>query len=112
MRKRDIRVEVRFTKEEYAAFMKNVKKTGLNRESYLRSIAANCVPRELPSFDFFNMTKELHAIGNNIHQITARANATGFFMVNELRDNMKALFDAIDRIEAGVLEPDQHNGND
>ena len=112
MRKRDIRVEVRFTKEEYAAFMKNVKKTGLNRESYLRSIAANYVPRELPSFDFFNMTKELHAIGNNIHQITARANATGFFMVNELRDNMKALFDAIDRIEAGVLEPDQHNGND
>lgn len=112
MRKRDIRVEVRFTKEEYAAFIRNVKKSGLNRESYLRAIAANCVPREFPSFDYFNMTKELHAIGNNIHQISARANATGFFMAKELRENMDALFDAIDRIEAGVLEPDQRNGND
>lgn len=112
MRKRNIRVEVRFTKEEYEAFMRNVKKSGLNRESYIRSIAANFVPREFPSFDYFNMTKELHAIGNNIHQITARANATGFFMAKELRENLNALFDAIERIEAGILEPDNANGND
>ncbi len=111
MRKRDIRVEVRFTTVEYAAFMRNVKKSGLNRESYLRSLAANYIPRAVPPFDFYGMTKELHAIGNNIHQVTARANATGFFMVAELRENMKKLFDAIDRIEAGVLEPEKSNGN-
>ncbi len=112
MRKRDIRVEVRFTKDEYAAFMKNVRRSGLNRESYLRTLAENYVPRERPPVDYLSMTKELHAIGNNIRQLAARANATGFFMVEELRNNTEKLFDTIDRIEAAVTEPDIINGND
>lgn len=111
MRKRNIRVEVRFTESEYAAFMKNVKRAGMNRESYLRSLAENCIPREFPPLDYFRMTKELHAIGNNLHQVTARANATGFFMAEELRQFMKHHSDAIDRIEAWK-EPDRINGND
>ena len=110
MRKRNIRVEVRFTEPEYAAFMENVKKAGMNRESYLRSLAQNCVPRAFPPLDYFKMTKELHAIGRNLHQIAARANATGFFMAKELQEFMKRHSEFADRIDAW-RDPDTIDGN-
>ena len=65
-------------------------------------------PKELPSFDYLAMAKQLHAIGNNIHQIAARANATGFFMVNEYEQYMNDVYDAIARIEKAILDPEKH----
>jgi hypothetical protein len=57
---------------------------------------------------YLAMAKQLHSLGNNIHQIAARANATGFFMVNEYEQYMNDVYDAIARIEKAILDPEKH----
>jgi hypothetical protein len=111
MRKRPNRIWCHLSDAELLDFKRKVERTGMSRQAYLRSLINGYVPRELPPSDFFSMMKELHAIGNNVHQISARANATGFYMAKEFLEKMDELFAAIDRIEAAVLEPEKINGN-
>lgn len=108
MRKRPNRIWCHLSDEELVKFNRNVQKTGMTRQVYLRSLINGYTPKELPSFDYLAMMKQLQAIGNNIHQVSARANATGFFMVKEYEQYMNDVYDAIARIEEAILEPTPH----
>ena len=77
MRKRGIRAQVWLNKEENAELHTNAKNAGLSQESYLRSLINGYVPKELPPPDYFSMMRELHAIGSNLNQLAAKANAIG-----------------------------------
>lgn len=76
MRKRSIRVQVWLNEEENTKLQNNSKKAGLSRESYLRTLINGYAPKELPPADYYTMIRELHAIGSNLNQMAARANAT------------------------------------
>ena len=77
---RTLKITFRVNRQEWLHLKKQVEKTGISQEAYLRSLIMGYVPREPPSADFYTMTKELRAIGNRMNQIAARANATGFFL--------------------------------
>lgn len=79
MLKRNIKITFRLNAKEHQRLKKNVKKTGLSQETYIRTLLAGYAPKELPPPDYHSMMRELNAIGNSINQIAARANATGFF---------------------------------
>ncbi len=53
------------------------------------------------------MMRELHAIGNNIHQIAARANATGFFMKDDYDRYYLEFKDAMLRFQRAVTKPEK-----
>lgn len=53
------------------------------------------------------MMRELHAIGNNIHQIAARAHATGFFMKDEYDRYYQEFKDAMLRFQRAVTKPEE-----
>ena len=108
MRKRPNRIWCHLSDDELLDFNQKVKKSGLTRQAYIRSLINGYTPKELPSFDYLTMAKQLHSLGNNIHQIAARANATGFFMVNEYEQYMNDVYDAIARIEKAILDPEKH----
>jgi len=108
MRKRPNRIWCHLSNDELLDFNRKVKKSGLTRQAYIRSLINGYTPKELPSFDYLAMAKQLHAIGNNIHQIAARANATGFFMVNEYEQYMNDVYDAIAKIEKAIFDPEKH----
>lgn len=108
MRKRNIFIGVRLNEEEATMLNQKAHKAGMKREVYLRSLINSYTPKELPSFDYLAMAKQLQAIGNNIHQVSARANATGFFMVKEYEQYMNDVYDAIARIEEAIFEPTPH----
>lgn len=78
MLKRNIKITFRLNAKEHQRLKKNVKKTGLSQETYIRTLLAGYAPKELPPPDYHSMMRELNAIGNSINQIAARANATGF----------------------------------
>ncbi len=73
MRKRQHRVEVYLSDKEYDMLTKNVEKTGLSREAYLRSLIANTVPKELPPMQFFDVLRELRQLNVNMNQIALKA---------------------------------------
>jgi len=77
MRKRSIRFQVWLNKGEKTKLQVSAKKAGLSQETYLRTLINYYVPKELPPPDYYTMMRELHAIGSNLNQIAARANATG-----------------------------------
>ena len=79
MLKRNIKITFRLNAKEHQRLKKNVKKTGLSQETYIRTLLDGYAPKELPPPDYHSMMRELNAIGNSINQIAARANATGFF---------------------------------
>ncbi|MFZ5967640.1 MAG: plasmid mobilization protein [Bacillota bacterium] len=111
MRKRSIRVQVWLNKEEKTKLQASAKKAGLSQETYLRTLINGYMPKELPPIDYYSMMRELHAIGSNLNQIAAKANATGHidktvfqYEANRLR---KDLLD----IQEAVTSPERRNDN-
>lgn len=89
MATRNIKVTVRLNSKECQKLKKNVKKSGLSQETYIRTLLDGYAPKELPPPDYHSMMRELNAIGNSINQIAARANATGFFLAEDYAVYMK-----------------------
>lgn len=111
MRKRGIRVQVWLNEEENAKFHNNSKKTGLSRESYLRTLINGYVPKELPPPDYYAMMRELHAIGSNLNQIAARANATGHIDRTVFQYEANRLRKTVLDIQTAVTLPERRNVN-
>lgn len=107
MRKRGIRVQVWLNKEENARLHASAKKAGLSQEGYLRSLINGYVPKKLPPPDYYAMTRELHAIGSNLNQIAARANATGHIDKSVFQYETNRLRRAVQDIQAAVTSPEK-----
>lgn len=54
MRKRNIPILFRLNKKEAESLDKKVRKSGLNREAYLRQVINGVVPRDAPPPDYYS----------------------------------------------------------
>ena len=106
MIKRNIKITFRLNAKEHQRLKKSVKKTGLSQETYIRTLLDGYTPKEQPPPDYYSMMRELHAIGNRMNQIAARANATGFFLAEEYAANVRELNAALLKIQAAVVLPE------
>lgn len=106
MLKRNIKITFRLNAKEHQRLKKCVKKTGLSQETYIRTLLDGYVPKELPPPDYHGMMRELNAIGNSIHQIAARANATGFFLAEEYAMYMQEFRRIALAIQRAVTQPE------
>ncbi len=107
MLKRNIKITFRLNAKEHQRLKKNVRKTGLSQETYIRTLLAGYVPKELPPPDYHAMMCELNAIGNSINQIAARANATGFFLADEYASYVREFRKAVLEIQRAVTQPER-----
>jgi hypothetical protein len=111
MRKRSIQIIVRMNEEEQQHLAQQVKKTGLSQEAFIRALINGYVPKELPPPDYYSMTKELHAIGNNLNQLAAKANATGHIDRTVFQYEANRLRKAVLDIQAAVTLPEWRKNN-
>ena len=107
MRKRSIGILIRFTEAELDILTKRVKKTGLSREAYARSVLLGIVPKEKPDERFYTIMRELSAIGNNTNQIARKAAALGFIDVPFYKNEAVEWKDFRMAIKRKYLEPDK-----
>ncbi len=98
MRYRRHQVKTRLDDNEYLAFEKNVAKTGLSKEAYLRSLIAKTVPKELPPMDFFDVMRELRQININMNQIAMKAHTLNIIDAPFYLECYKQLQSAIGKI--------------
>ena len=103
-RKRTVRVRLWLTDEEAAKLNEAVAKSGLSRETYLRTLINGFIPTNKPPLDFYKMMRELHSIGNNLNQIAQRANATGIIEVARYERNVTELRSVTTKITEAVFE--------
>lgn len=113
MRKRNIQIIVRLNAKEQQHLAKQVKKSGLSQEAFIRTLINGYVPKELPPSDYYAMMRELHAIGSNLNQIAAKANATGHIDRTVFQYEANRLRKAVLDIQAAVTSPErrENNGN-
>ena len=62
MRKRNVAILFRLNKKEAEVLDKKVKKSGLNREAYLRQLISGVVPRDAPPASVQTITKTTSVI--------------------------------------------------
>ena len=105
MRKRNVAILFRLNKKEAEALDKKVKRSGLNREAYLRQLISGVVPRDAPPPDYYSMMRELHKIGNNLNQIARVANSTGDIHYDEYMNYYKLLVKEILNIKQAIAKP-------
>lgn len=89
-RKRTHRVQVRLNDNEYDFLKSQIKRTGLTTEAYLRKIIANKTPKtkEFAERDR-DIIAQLNAIGNNLNQISRRANTMGIINIDSFSRAIK-----------------------
>lgn len=106
MRKRSISFLLRLNEPEYAHLMKQVEKTKLSREAYIRALIKGYTPKEMPPIDYFIMMRELHAIGNNLNQLAAKAHVTGHLDRGVFQQEADQLRSVVQQIQQAVTAPE------
>lgn len=76
--KRTVKKQFWFSRDEAQDLKKKAKKACLSEAGLIRLLLRGYAPREKPDERFFDAMRELSAIGNNIHQLSAKANALNF----------------------------------
>ena len=106
MLKRNIQINFRVDAEEQELIKTKAKRCGLSIAKYLRFLIHDCIPKEQPPADYKVLIRELHAIGNNMNQIAARANTTGYIAQEAYAENVKKLNAAVLEIQKAVTLPE------
>ena len=109
MRERNNRMTLRLNDKECQTLKKSSEKVGVPKEVYLRMLIIGTTPKEKPTADFYNMTRELNAIGNSINQIAKVANSKGFINVKAYEENVRRLNEFIVEISKSVFTPERRD---
>ena len=107
MRKRNIAILFRLNRKEAEALDKRVKKSGLNREAYLRQLINGLVPRNAPPPDYYSMMRELHQIGNNLNQIAQKAHVLNVIDAQRYDREVRKFRQAVEQITEAVVLPEK-----
>ena len=105
MLNRNIKITFRLNRTENDRFKKQIKKSGLSQEAYIRHIINGLVPTDVPPPDYYNMMRELHSIGVNLNQIAQKANVLNVIDVKRYDENTRELKRAVVEITNAVMLP-------
>ena len=86
MRKRNVQVLFRLNEEEAEYLQTLVNRSGRSKEALLRAMVKGYRLCEKPDPEFYQIMRELSAIGNRINQLAVKANALGFVDTPMLRE--------------------------
>ncbi|WP_313559023.1 plasmid mobilization protein [Ruminiclostridium cellobioparum] len=113
MLKRSIKIMFRLNEKEQQFLIKQVQKSGLSQEAFIRALINGYVPKELPPPDYYSMLRELHAIGRNLNQLATKANTTGHIDKTVFQYEANRLRKAVQDIIEAVTAPERRfdNGN-
>ena len=100
-------ISFRLQPEDYKRFKQQVKQSGLTTSAYLRFLINDLIPQPKPTPDYFVMTRELRAIGNNIHQIAVKANALHVIDADGIKKYSALLDKQISAIQDSIELPER-----
>jgi predicted DNA-binding protein len=107
MRYRNKQVILRLNDVEKNKLDRKAAKTKLTKSAYLRHLIDGVIPREAPPHDYYQMMRQLYAIGNNLNQLTHAANAAGQIDDATIKDTLAQVQNAIVNITDEIVAPAQ-----
>ncbi len=85
------------------------KITGLTEVAVIRMLLSDLEPKERPDSRFYEVMREVYAIGHNLNQLTAKAHSLGFIDAKILQNEMQKWNEFMLKIEHHFLKPDKVN---
>ena len=85
MKRRTVKKQFWFSRDEAQDLQKKAKKTCLTEAALVRLLVRGYEPKERPDERFYDVMRQLSAIGNNINQLSAKANTLGFVDAKKLK---------------------------
>lgn len=95
MAQRKIKIDIRLNEEEAEELNRDVVKSGLSREAYLRAMIRSRPLKERPPMELGEVLRSLQQINNNMNQVALKANAMGFVDTAAYWENVRQLQDII-----------------
>ena len=97
MRKRNKKITIRLSDEEFSKLDNLVKQSNMTKEGLIRRLLEGAAIKEAPPADVPRLMCEVKRVGNNINQILAIAYARGFLDAPKLRVALEEL-KAVDQL--------------
>lgn len=88
--------------KEYEKLIIDVKRSGLDRESFIRSALNHVVFKETPQLEFHDILKQLRQINNSLNQIAMKAHVTGMIDAKRYQESYSVLQEQIGEIIRGI----------
>lgn len=105
--KRTVKKQFWFSKAEAQDLQKKAKKTCLSEAALVRLLVRGYEPKERPDEKFYDVMRQLSAIGNNINQLSVKANALGFIDTQMLKAEAQRWHKFQADIEREFLRPEK-----
>ena len=107
MRKRNVDKHIWFSRAEAQELQRKAKKACLSEAGLIRLLIKGYEPKEKPDDRFYDVMRELSAIGNNINQLAAKANSLGFIDAPMLKNEAEKWNKFQAEVERNYLRPDK-----
>lgn len=78
MKRRTVKKQFRFSRDETQDLQKKAKKTCLSEATLVRLLVRGYEPKERPDERFYDVMRQLSPIGNNINQLAAQTHSLSF----------------------------------
>lgn len=92
------RLEVRFSEAQFAALRERAEDAGLPLATYARAALTGETPRRRPTRIAQDAIRQLAKIGNNLNQLTRKANSGNFPVEADLRSSLEELLVVLGRL--------------
>lgn len=105
--KRTVKKQFWLSRDEAQELQKKAKRTCLSEAALFRLLARGFEPKEKPDDRFYDVMRQLSAIGNNLHQLTVKANALGFLDMQKLNAEAERWHSFQADVERQFLRPEK-----
>lgn len=107
--KQRIKKQFWISPQEAKELKRKAKLCGITETAVIRILLHSYEPKEKPDTRFYEAMRQLSAIGNNINQLAAKANALGFIDTPMLKNEALRWHKLQAAIEREYLRPEKSN---
>ena len=108
MPRRTFDIHIRLTKEEAADLKRKAQICRISQSALLRILLKGYEPREKPDERFYEVMRQMCAIGNSLNQIARKANSLGLLDVAEYKRQVEKFNQFQNQVEKEFLSPAEH----
>lgn len=105
--KRNIEKHILMNRNEAQDLQRKAKKACLSEAALIRLLLKGYEPKERPDERFYDVMRQLSAIGNNINQLAAQANTLGFVDAPKLKKEAERWHKFQADVERQFLRPEK-----
>ena len=107
MKRRTVKKQFWFSRDEAQDLQKKAKKTCLSEAALVRLLVRGYEPKERPDERFYEVMRQLSSIGNNVNQLAAQAHSLHFVDPKKLKEEAERWHKFQADVERQFLRPDK-----